>query len=96
VLIVSGRTFLESQILCCCCDKLSKHSKISVIEQYLTGPSEFEKFLESEGVKRTFYECVLQGMSHSSAMLIEDGDEMPENSEAGMYENGGHMLFVIY
>jgi len=27
---------------------------------------------------------------------IEDGDEMPENSEAGMYENGGHMLFVIY
>jgi len=47
-------------------------------------------------VKRTFYECVLQGMSHSSAMLIEDGDEMPENSEAGMYENGGHMLFVIY
>jgi len=47
-------------------------------------------------VKRTFYECVLQGMSHSSAMLIEDGDEMPENSEEGMYENGGHVLFVIY
>jgi len=64
---------------------LMKSKDGSFIVKY-SGPSEFEKFVESEGVKRTFYECVLQGMSQSSAMLIENGDEMPENSEADIDE----------